>query len=264
MITQAKKKDTDRILDYVRPNVSDCMYLYIDIKKYGLDSEHIKVWIDEDDQGISLVLMKYHTGMVLYTDRKDWDLVGVKKIIKQEKPNSITARKDLIIALHDVLKDMYDDDYGYVFILTKYPPVQSDLPIEVAKEDDFMEIAHLVTADEGVGSHYEITDYAKQLRERMEDGFGRSYIIRKNGKIIGHIASYAECDGIAPISGLIVDPDYRNSFYGAALENKIMDDLRKEGFTVFSTVTTKLRKKLLEVSGNECKGEYGKLVLKRD
>ena len=40
-----------------------------------------------------------------------------------------------------------------------------------------------------------------------------------------------------------------------------VEDLRKEGFTVFSTVTTRLRRKLLEALGNECLGEYGKLML---
>lgn len=262
MIREATIDDTERILDYVKEHVSDCMYLYIDIKKYGLGDEHLKAWVDEDKNGISLAMMKYHTGIVLYTDRDDWDVEGVKEIIEQEKPNSLTARRDLVEKLHEVLADEYDADYGYVFILTKYPPVESDVPIEPAKEDDFKEIAYLVTSDEGVGNHYDVEDYARQLSERMNEGFGRSYIIRKDGKIVGHIASYAECDGIAPISGLIVDPEYRDSLYGAALEKKIMDDLREEGFTVYSTVTTRLRKKLLEVSGNECKGEYGKLVLK--
>lgn len=262
MIRRANESDTNRILDYVRPHVSDCMYLYIDIKKYGLGDEFLKAWVDEKDGEVTLAMMKYHTGIVLYTDDPDWDYNGVAEIIRQESPNSLTARKDLVEKLHEVLADSYDDEYGLVYILTKLPVVDIDAEIEVAGPEDTMEIAYLVTMDEGIGAHYEIVDYANQLKERMLSNFGRSYIIRKDGKIIGHIASYAECDGIATISGLIVHPDYRTQLYGAALEQKIMADLIAEGFTVYSTVVTKLRKRLLKATGNELASEYGKLVKK--
>lgn len=262
MIRKAKAEDAQRLLDYVRPHVGDCMYLYIDIKKYGLEDEFLTAWLDEKDGEVSLAMMKYHTGIVLYTDDPDWDAEGVAEIIREVSPNSLTARKDLVERLHEILADSYDDEYGLVYVLTKLPVVDIDAEIEVAKPEDTMEIAYLVTMDEGVGAHYEIEDYANQLKERMLTDFGRSYIIRKDGKIIGHIASYAECDGIAPISGLIVHPDYRTALYGAALEQKIMEDLMAEGFTVYSTVTTKLRKQLLKATGNECVSEYGKLVKK--
>lgn len=262
MIRRAKVEDTQRILDYVRPHVSECMYLYIDILKYGLEDEFLKVWMDEKDGEISLAIMKYHTGIVLYTDDEDWDAAAVAELLKEESPNSVTARKELIEKLHKLLSDIYDDEYGQVYILSKLPVIEIDEPIEVAGPDDTMEIARLVTMDYGVGAHYEVEDYANQLKERMLENFGRSYVVRKDGKIIGHIASYAECGGIAPISGLIVHPDYRTGLYGAALEQKIMEDLMAEGFTVYSTVTTKLRKRLMKALGNTLAAEYGKLVKK--
>lgn len=262
MIRRAKPEDTQRILDYVRPHVSECMYLYIDIKKYGVEDEFLKAWVDEKDGELSLAIMKYHTGIVLYTDDENWDAQAVADLIVEENVNSVTARKELIEKLHEILADKYDDEYGLVYILSKLPVVDIDAEIEVAKPEDTLEIAYLVTMDEGIGAHYEIEDFANQLKERMLTNFGRSYIIRKDGKIIGHIASYAECDGFATISGLIVHPDYRTGLYGAALEEKIMSDLIAEGFTVYSTVVTKLRKQLLKATGNELAAEYGKLVKK--
>lgn len=262
MIRRCDGGDTEKILRYVRPHVGECMYLYIDIKKYGLDDEFIKAWMDEKDGECSLAMMKYHTGIVLYTDDPDWDVDAVTEIIREEEPLSITARRDLAEALHERIKDRYDDYYGYIYILTDLPPVEIDLPIEKAGPEDCLEIAELVVIDESVGSHYDVEDYASQLRERMMDNFGRSYIIRKDGRIIGHIASYAECDGIAPVSGLIVHPDHRNGMYGVAIERKIMMDLMAEGFTVYSTVTTRLRKRLMTITGNRCAGEYGKLVMR--
>lgn len=261
MIRLANADDTQKILDYVRPHVHESLYTYIDIKKYGIGNDILTVWVGEKENGLSLVMMKYHTGISIYTQDPDWSRSDVLEVIKQVRPLSVTARRDIIETLQEELKDEYEVDYGAIFSLTKYHHVDIDEPIERADESDALEIAKLVTADEGIGSYYEIQDYADQLIERMRTQMGRSYIVRKDGKIIAHIASYAECDGFAPISGLITAPEYRSGLYGAALEEYIMEDLRKEGFTVFSTVTTRLRRKLLEALGNECLGEYGKLML---
>lgn len=255
--------EQEEILAYVKPHVSESLYLYIDIKKYGIGSEYLKVWVDRDQNNeITLVVMKYHTGMIIHTQSEEWDRDGVAALIEEENAMSVTGRRDLVDQLleSDALKGKYDVDYGHIFELSKYRSLEIDEDIELAGEEDAMEIARLVTADEGIGSYYEIEDYANQLIERMRTNFGRSFVIRKDGKIICHIASYAECDGLAPISGLITDPDYRSGVYGAAIEDHIFRVLKSEGFTVFSTVTTRLRKKLLESMGNECLGEYGKLM----
>lgn len=255
--------EQEEILAYVKPHVSESLYLYIDIKKYGIGSDYLKVWVDRDkDNMITLVVMKYHTGMIIHTQSPDWDRDGVAALIEEERAMSVTGRRDLMDQLmeSELLKDKYDVDYGSIFELTRYRTLEIDEDIELADEEDAMEIAKLVTADEGIGSYYEIEDYANQLRERMRDNFGRSFVIRKDGKIICHIASYAECDGLAPISGLITDPNYRGGVYGAAIEEHIFRVLQAEGFRVFSTVTTRLRKKLLESLGNECLGQYAKLM----
>ena len=64
---EARAADLPRILAYLRPHVEECLYMYIDIAKYGLDNPAMRVWLEEGENGLRLVVMKYHTGISLYT-----------------------------------------------------------------------------------------------------------------------------------------------------------------------------------------------------
>lgn len=258
----AKETDIPAILTHLKRHIADCLYMYIDIKKYGLENPNMKVWMDSDEKGVRLVVMKYHTSISVYSEEENWDVAAVVQIIKDEKVGSVTGRKDIIEKLHEALQDSYEASYGAVFQFTSYRDSDFDGEIETAKETDTLEIAKLITKDEGIGGYYEIEDLAAQLAERIRTNMGRSYVIRENGKIIAHIASYAEFEDLATTGGLIVDPDSRNGIYGSVLEGYLVNQLWSDGFQVYTFVTARLRKKLLGAMGNTCVGEYGKLARK--
>ena len=116
--------------------------------------------------------------------------------------------------------------------------------------------------DKEFGANYEVHDLARQLTERAETGMGRNYIIRKDGKIIAHIATFAETENIAVTSGLIVHPDYRNYPYGAMMESYLVNRLLEEGIKAFTFVNSTKRIKYLNALGMKMCGEYEKLVRK--
>ncbi|MCR5667217.1 MAG: GNAT family N-acetyltransferase [Eubacterium sp.] len=262
---QASVGDVDAIVSYLRPHVKDCIYMYIDIAKYGLDNPNMKVWIDVKDGAINLVAMKYHTSLTVYTDDAEFDMGVIADMMREYDIYSMTARKDLIERVLEKCPDRYDVLYGYVFQLTSFRDYGFDESvIEDGKIEDCKEIAELVMTDEEIGSYYEVENLAKQYAERMETGMGRSYVIRDNGKMVAHIASYAEFDGVATTSGLIVTPEFRNGLYGIALEAYLVKRLMQDGFHVYTYVIKRLRKKFLERMGNECIGEYGKLMIKKE
>ena len=258
----AKKEDVSAILKYLKEDVANCLYMYIDIGKYGIEDEFMDVWVDEKDGNISCVIMKYHTGLQVYSQTDDWNVDEVINIIKEQNVNSITACRRISDVLYDRLQETYEYDPGYVFEFTTYHPIEMDVKVERAGEEDMMEIAKLISTDEGIGSYYDIVDLANQLTERMNTGMGRNFIVRDGDEIVGHIASYAEFDGLATTSGLIVAPSHRSGLLGAYLEKYLVDDLIKDGFFVYTFITARLRKRLLESMGNKCVGEYGKLMKK--
>lgn len=260
----AKTDDQEKIIHYLKEHHAECLYMYIDIAKYGVEGENMRVWIDNREDDINTVVMKYFSGISIFSAFDEWDAEGAAEVINEEKPSSITGKKELIDKIECFLVNEYVKDYEYVFKFTKFQNVDVDAVIERATEDDLLEAAQLVTKDERVGGHYTVEELASQYRERMRTGMGRNFIIREEGKIVGHIASYAEFAGLATTSGLVVDPECRSSMYGAALERHLLESLWDDGFDVYTYVITKLRYRLLLAMGNECIGQFGKLTLKED
>lgn len=257
---EARPNDLPAILVYLERNIQDCLYMYIDIGKYGLENSNMKVWLDSDESGLKIVVMKYHTSISVYTDRGDWDVEAVARLIDLEHVNSVTAQKRIIEGLFERCADSYDVSYGSVFRFSNAREFEFSGLIEDGRASDTLEIAQLIAQDEGIGSYYEVEDLANQLAERIQTGMGRSFVIRENGKIVAHIASYAEFNGIATTGGLIVDPNYQNGLYGGILESHLVHTLLQENYQVYTFVTNRLRKKLLSAWGNKCVGEYGKMT----
>ena len=139
----ANTNDIKAILEYLKQEVHNCLYMYIDIGKYGIEDQFMNVWIDESEGDISCVVMKYHTGLSVYSDADDWDIDSIVEIIKKENIKSITARKDICSKLYEQLKDDYTADYGYVYEFTKYHPINMDVDVERAGEKDMMALWHI-------------------------------------------------------------------------------------------------------------------------
>lgn len=257
---EATANDIPAILMYLKRNVANCLYMYIDIAKYGLDNPNMKVWVDSNNNGITLVVMKYHQSISAFTNAAEWDVEGVAKLIEDEKVLSVTVPKAMSEKLYPLCENNYSETLGSVFEFTNFRDLEFDGEIEVPTNDDAIEIATLIAADDSIGTYYEIQNLADQLIERWETNMGRSFIIRVDGKIVAHVGSYAEFDGLASTNGLIVHPDHRSSVYGAVLERHLLYDLLKDGFKVYTFITKRLRYKLMVAMGNEVVGEYARYV----
>lgn len=206
----ATENRLSEIINYLAQDIAHCLYMYIDISKYGLSSNpNMTVWYDTYEDELNLVVMKYHDSIQIYTRSNVWDVDGVKDIISNEKVLMVSGRLDLIELIYTLCNDNYEITSGYVYRLENYKIFDDIGLIEVAQESDMLEIAELICSDVEIGGHYHVSDLANQLLERMRTGMGRNLIIRDNGKIIAHIATYAEYNNIAITSGLIVHPDFR-------------------------------------------------------
>ncbi len=235
--------------------------MYIDIAKYGLDNPAMRVWLEEGENGLRLAVMKYHTGISLYTAERDFDAAAAAALIREHRVGSVTGRRDLVEKLSGVLAAEYAAEYGWIFRYDGgYPAPDRETPVVRAGEEDAEEIARLIISDEGIGGYYEIEDLTRQFAERMQAGFGRNLVIRENGRIVAHYATYAEYEDIAVIGGLIVAPEQRGRHLADTLEHRLVEELRAEGYRVYSFAASELRHSLLLRRGVPMAGEYGKLV----
>ena len=258
----ATEDDVKAILVYLRKDVGNCVYLYIDIAKYGLENPNMKVWFDTDDEGINLVVMKYYNSIQVYSRQETWNVEEVAELIRNEQVGMVSGQSWIIDKLYPICGENYNLEVGHVFELPQFRAFEDVVEIETGTVDDTLEIAELICSNESIGGYYEIENLANQLKERIETGIGRSLIIRKDGKMVGHIATYAEFNGIAVTAGLIAKDDETRIPYGTILESRLVLDLLNEKFRVFTFVTEKRRAKFLTLMGCEEIGRYGKMTLK--
>lgn len=256
----ATERQLKNILDYLRKDLGNCIYMYIDIGKYSLDNPNMKVWYSEDEIGINLVVMKYYDSIQLYSDRDVLDINDALKIVIQEKVSMVSGKLEIIAKLYQRCNNIYNISFSCVYNLCSYRKYDDMGMVQPAGTSDILEIAELICSDKGIGGHYTVEVLAEQLAERINTGMGRNFVIRKNGKIIAHIATYAEYEGIAVTSGLIVHPDYREFLYGVIIESYLVNKLLSEGKRVFAFIIDKRREKLLSALGNKKYGDCGKLT----
>lgn len=258
----AKEKDIDDILIFLKKNVSNCLYMYIDIKKYGLQNPNMTVWLSRGDSSnkVNTVVMKYYDSIQLFSDNREWHKEWLAKLILKEKYSMISGEAFMIRQLEELLREEYQSEYGEIYQLPSYRKTDDTDIVQYAREADMEEIAELICMDESFKANYQPKILEKQLKERLLSGMGRNAIIRDNKRIVAHIATYAEFEDIAITSGLIVHPEYRTSSYGFIVESVLTNDLLDLGKFVYTFALEKKRKQFLAVLGARVCGEYGKLT----
>ncbi len=262
---RATNKVIPAILEYLKRNVGDCVYMYVDIAKYGLDNPNMAVWYDADDDGICLVVMKYYDSIQVFTEKDDYDTEAVINLIREYKPGMISGRSDLVELLYPLCTDTYNFEKGYVFKLTRFRAFDSIVPIKRVGVEKCKEIARFICSNESIGGYYDVDNLTKQLAERIETGIGRSLIITgEDGTIKGHIATYAEFDGIATTAGLLAVDDGSGIPYGTMLESRLVNDLLNENYTIFTFVTEDRRARFFRAMKCVELNRYGKMTIKEE
>lgn len=258
MIRIAEEKDKEMILEVMKKNMVENIYLYIDILIYGLNNENLKVWINMEEFTIKQIVLKYYNSFQIYSNIGSYS--DIVNLIFKYKPMMISGTKDIIKEIHRNVKGYYNVSYGIVLEQEQSQLLNiKELPTR-ALLDDMEKIADLICSDKNIGGHYSKATLNHQLSERLQDKMGRNYIIKKEEKIVAHYATYAETVDVAVMGGLIVDSSSRGKGYARILHKYLANELLNEEKRVFLFCDEELVKMYLTLGAKVC-GEYGKLTL---
>ena len=251
------------IEQYIGLNYPECLYLYLDFKKFGFDVEYVNIWIQKNTEKITAVILQYRTGMHIYSRAKDYESDEIVKLIKQVSPDMICARDSIIRDLYSTtIKNNYEVEYGNIGYC-KTVGCESAINAKKVTKDDFKDIAKLLFQDEGIGASYDLEELGNQMYQRNSLGFVRNYIIKDNDKIACHVCTGAEEEGIAIISGIVTDISFRGKGYAKKLLSYVCQQLINEGKEVYSVYYTEAARKLHYRAGFLDYCGYGKLFVKK-
>lgn len=264
MLRHVREDELKELLTYLKKDVGNCFYIYIDTYVYGLDNPNMKLWVDPADDGYKLVVMKYHDSFQVYSRRSDYDINDIYQLIEQYDVQMVSGPENIIKQINEKYKGIYNYSSGTIFDLAQVGRVQieHDEVVEFATAKDVPEIAELLSQDDYYRESYTKDELIKQFTERLKTGMGRNCIIRKDGKIVAHCATFAEADGVAIGAGLLSHRDYRGKKFGIIVESSIIRHMNSIGVTYYGFIQDDVRiSKFIEM-GNEIIGTYAKVVKK--
>lgn len=260
MIIRCNNSEQQEIIDYIGTDYGKCLYQYINLKKYGCESEYTKVWKVIDGGRLSMTMLAYHSALHLYARDLVFDEEEISNFIREKNPSIICAYRPLIERLKPFLSaDGYESEYGHIGKKTQMIQVKEDVPVKLAKEGDIEQIAQLLYADDDIGASYSFEDLVGQIRERLSQGYVRSYVIRQNSKVIAHLGTGAEIDRLCTINYVITAPKYRGKGLSTSLFCHACKELELEGKEIFSVYYPENSRRLHHKMGFEDYCEFGKL-----
>ena len=161
MYTKVTQKELAEVLDYYRQDRKNCLYSYIDLKKYGLGNPHLSVYIDRGlvtDQGyadtlqaetmhdilkeadtsqagaadsaltagaLRCVLLQYYTGINVFSYKNNLDVPATVAFLQEKQLSMINGPLETLEKLYPYFRETYDFEAGYVTELLEKPKDES-------------------------------------------------------------------------------------------------------------------------------------------
>lgn len=264
MIEKCNNKDLKRIEEYIDVHYPTCLYLYLDVKKYGPDSDLTKSFFIYENNKLKGVILLYHTAMHLFSKNNDFNKDEVRDFVIYHNPSMICAAKETILTLQDEFTSLgFYAEYGHVGQFISLDK-KSQMTPQLAKTKDIEGIANLLYQDDDIGASYHLNDLKQQIKERLEQGFVRSYVIKEGNKVICHVGTGAETDKVCTIAYCVTDPSYRGRGLFSSLLAYACEKLSQEGKEIYSIYYPENSRLLHHKVGFKDYCECGKLFKKID
>lgn len=266
MIRTCTRQDERQILSYIGTDYARCLYLYLDIKKYGIGSDSIEVYIQKKEDTISAVLLKYYSCLHVYSRDDAFDAAELAEFFcsgcfTMLYCSTRTAEK-LYAAFPESLKGRATVTNGSVARICAVDKKARGLAVP-AQEKDFDQICALIYADEDIGKSYRYDTLAKQLAERNREGYARNLVIKQGDLVIAHACTNAELDNIAVVAELIVRKDWQKQGYASEIWRELCGRLLAENKEVYSIYYSEESRRLHRHIGFFEVCEWTKVVIGR-
>ncbi|MBQ6272913.1 MAG: GNAT family N-acetyltransferase [Oscillospiraceae bacterium] len=237
MIVRCGRKDENRILNYIGTDYPFCLYLFLNLKKYGLDSERMEVYLQQEGEAITAVLLQYYSCLHLFARDDSFDAAELASFFREKGCSMLyctaaTARR-VYRSFPETFAGRAEVTTGWVAQIRRLDKAPKGLA-QPASSADFEQIAKLIFDDAEIGKSYKFEDLARQLRERSREGYSRNLVIKRDGLVIAHACTNAEMENIAVVAELIVREDCRRKGYASEIWRDLCGRLLAEGENVYS------------------------------
>lgn len=230
MIKNVTKIHENQIKEFIKNDIYQNVYMYIDIELYGFNNQNIETNILINNDKIKLILFQYYNSLQLFKvdQLEKQDIIELVDYIDNKKFVMISGTSEVINKINNGLECNYKKTDGFVFSLKNIKKTNNKIA-KLAKDEDYDQIVKLICSDENIGGHYNPDILKEQFIERNKNMNCKNIIIKDNNEIACHAATYANCDLISVIGGVITNKRYRNKGYGKQIVSELAEIIYSEG-----------------------------------
>ena len=265
MISRCTEADAQEILGFIGDDYGRCLYLYLDMIRYGFNTPFVSLWRQNfADGSLSAVWLRYHSGMHVYAPHGYADADEAAAFVRSEHPAMLCGVPDVLKPIEaKMAEDGYAFHGGTVCRYDHRPDGLERIELRLAdRDEDFNRIGEMLYSDPDYGASFSPGELASQLQERYRLGQGRSYVGEFDGTIVVHGCVAAECDQFALLNGGITDPRWRHKGVCTRLLFTMSDDLTKAGKRVYSMYYNPIAAALHRKAGYVDCCAWGRLFIK--
>ena len=266
MINKCGKEYEIKVLDYIGQDYPKCLYLYLNLKRYGFDSAVTDVYIQRENDSITAVLLKYYTCLHVFSKDNDFNSGELGAFVKQNGFSMVYCLASTAIRIYKSLPEEVAEratlTTGWVAKIEKIDKQPEGISVTASKQD-FEQIVRLIYDDEDIGKSYKYDMLARQLEERNREGYARNLVIKNGDLVVAHACTNAEIDGIAVVAELLVREDFRRKGYASEIWRELCGQLLLEHKEVYSFYYSEESRALHRKIGFKEVGDWAKIVIQQ-
>lgn len=232
MLIKANEKHRFIIMDYCKSEPSINLFIMGDIENFGFDSEFQDVWMQELNDKLVGVVLRYHDNFIVYSKDLDMDIEEVNCLLSKMDSKVISGKLSVINLLYPLVAENYNKKEMFFCELKDGSSLRKEeTDIVVAEYEDAMEIAEtygLIEEFKGMYSE-DVQERYKQISTRIKTKEGIHMFMKENGKIISHGNTTAETSVAGMIGGIFTLPEYRNNGLGSKMVGALASSLISRG-----------------------------------
>lgn len=263
MLIQCSKACNTELLQYIGHDYPKCLYLYLNLRKYGFDNENINIYVHYEKNEINAVYLIYYSCLHIYSRDNAFKIGDILQLIKANGITMIYCMASTARIIYDEIQKVINNKVsitnGWVAQIKKIDKEVFDFAT-YAKNEDFSQIVQMIYSDADIGRSYKYEELVTQLRNRAKDGYARNLVVREGSNVVAHACTNAEYDSIAVVAELIVKEEFRGKGYGINIWRQICGQLLAEGKEVYSFYYSDVSRKLHIKIGFKEVCEWSKIV----
>ena len=221
MLKKCSEQDRKRLTDYLYQNPVLNLFIIGDLYNYGFDSDIQDLYIDEDNQGIHGLVLRYRNSILVQSYEGRIYPEFVAELVERHRITHINGEASLVAKYDFTARENVLCYFSQCKELKNAPKMTA---VESFGPEDAQEISEVFKS---VFKNFSAKP--DEIQESLAKKLDRVYGVRVDGKIVSIARSTAECPGLAMLVGVATLESFRSLGYARQTVAKLTADLLAEG-----------------------------------